>query len=68
MVKRIVKSVYILIVALIVFTGALLIAQGVRDNRAEKTAVQAADAAAPSDAPEETPVPILFHSDEGSAV
>jgi len=71
--KKAIKAIYILIVALIVFTGALLIAQGVEENRTGGAAAAAKAAKAPeaqeaTEAPEDTTPPVLFDDEEGSAI
>jgi len=63
--KKAIKAIYILIVALIVFTGALLIAQGVEENRTGGAAAKATKA---PEAPEDTTPPVLFDDEEGSAI
>lgn len=61
--KKAIKAVYILLVALIVFTGALMIAQGVQEHRYDDAAIAVVYSGAG-----ETPVESLFEQEEGSAI
>ena len=61
--KKAIKTVYILLVALVVFTGALMIAQGVQEHQYSDAAIAVIYSGAA-----QTPVESLFEQEEGSAI